>query len=77
MRDLADAIHAVGGLFVLDCVASGCVWVDMAAMGVDVLISAPQKDWSAPPCAGFVMLNDAALRGVPREPIDKLRLGFE
>ena len=62
MRDLADAIHAVGGLFVLDCVASGCVWVDMAAMGVDVLISAPQKDWSAPPCAGFVMLNDAALR---------------
>jgi len=62
LRDLADAIHAVGGLFVLDCVASGCVWVDMAAMGVDVLISAPQKDWSAPPCAGFVMLNDAALR---------------
>ena len=54
-------MHAVGGLFVLDCVASGCVWVDMPALGVDVLISAPQKGWSASPCAGLVMMNDAAL----------------
>lgn len=58
---LAEAVHAVGGLFVLDCVASGCVWIDMAALGVDVLISAPQKGWSAQPCAGLVMLNEAAL----------------
>ena len=58
---VAQAVHAVGGLFVLDCVASGCVWVDMAVLGVDVLISAPQKGWSAQPCAGLVMMREAAL----------------
>jgi aspartate aminotransferase-like enzyme len=61
IRALADAVHEHGGLLVLDCVASGCVWVDMEATGVDVLISAPQKGWSAPPCAGLVMMSDAAL----------------
>jgi aspartate aminotransferase-like enzyme len=61
MRAVADAMHEVGGLFVLDCVASGCVWVDMAAIGVDVLISAPQKGWSAAPSAGLVMMNQTAL----------------
>jgi aspartate aminotransferase-like enzyme len=61
IRAVADAVHQVGGLFVLDCVASGCVWVDMEKTGVDVLISAPQKGWSAPPSAGLVMLNAAAL----------------
>jgi aspartate aminotransferase-like enzyme len=61
IRAVADAVHAVGGLFVLDCIASGCIWVDMKATGVDVLISAPQKGWSAPPSAGLVMLNEAAL----------------
>ena len=61
VRALADAAHEVGGLFVLDCVASGCVWVDMQATGVDVLISAPQKGWSAPPSSGLVMMNDRAL----------------
>jgi aspartate aminotransferase-like enzyme len=61
LRALADSVHAHGGLFVLDCIASGCVWVDMAAAGVDVLISAPQKGWSAPPSAGLVMMNEAAL----------------
>ncbi len=58
---VADAVHAHGGLFVLDCIASGCAWVDMKAVGVDVLISAPQKGWSASPSAGMVMLSDAAL----------------
>ncbi|MGE8141668.1 aminotransferase class V-fold PLP-dependent enzyme [Novosphingobium sp. NPDC080210] len=58
---IAEAAHEVGALFVLDCVASGCVWVDMRALGVDVLISAPQKGWSASPCAGLVMLSEAAL----------------
>ncbi|MBT2186744.1 aminotransferase class V-fold PLP-dependent enzyme [Sphingobium nicotianae] len=62
LRAVADAIHEVGGLFVLDCIASGCVWVDMKATGVDVLISAPQKGWSAPPSAGLVMLNERALK---------------
>lgn len=60
LRAIADAVHAVGGLFVLDSIASGCVWVDMQACGVDVLISAPQKGWSAQPSAGLVMLNEAA-----------------
>ena len=56
----AAAVHAVGGLFVLDCIASGTLWVDMRALGVDVLISAPQKGWSGTPGAGLVMLSEAA-----------------
>lgn len=58
---LAAAAHDVGALMVLDCIASGCAWVDMAATGVDVLISAPQKGWSSTPCAGLVMLSARAL----------------
>ena len=61
---LAGAVHEVGGLLVLDCVASGTIWVDMKALGVDVLISAPQKGWSATPCAGLIMLSDAGLAAV-------------
>jgi aspartate aminotransferase-like enzyme len=57
---LAEAAHSVGALMVLDCIASGCAWVDMVATGVDVLISAPQKGWSAQPCAGLVMLSPRA-----------------
>ena len=60
VRAVADAVHEVGGLFVLDCVASGTAWVNMQASGVDVLISAPQKSWSASPCAALVMLSAAA-----------------
>lgn len=60
ITQIADAVHSVGGLFVLDCIASGCIWVDMKKTGVDVLISAPQKGWSASPCAGLVMMNDTA-----------------
>ena len=60
LKALAEAAHDVGALFVLDCIASGCVWVDMKATGVDVLISAPQKGWSASPSAGLVMLSDRA-----------------
>ncbi len=58
---VAAAAHDEGALFVLDCIASGCVWVDMRALGVDVVISAPQKGWSASPSAGLVMLSDKAL----------------
>jgi aspartate aminotransferase-like enzyme len=61
MRQMADAVHAEGGLFVLDCIASGCAWVNMADSGADVLISAPQKGWSSPPSSGLVMMNAAAL----------------
>jgi aspartate aminotransferase-like enzyme len=64
IRAVADAVHAVGGLFVLDCIASGELWVDMRGTGVDVLISAPQKGWSASPCSGLVMLGDTALSGI-------------
>ena len=52
-RAVAAAAHELGGLFVLDCIASGAIWVDMAATGVDVLVSAPQKGWSGPPCAAW------------------------
>jgi aspartate aminotransferase-like enzyme len=57
---LATAAHEVGALMVLDCIASGCAWIDMRATGVDVLISAPQKGWSASPSAGLVMMSDRA-----------------
>lgn len=61
LKALAKAAHEAGALFVLDCIASGCVWVDMKEIGVDVLISAPQKGWSASPSAGLVMFSQAAL----------------
>lgn len=60
VRAIAEATHAVGGVFVLDCIASGALWVDMTELDVDVLLSAPQKGWSGSPCAGFVMLSEAA-----------------
>jgi aspartate aminotransferase-like enzyme len=65
LRQIADAVHSVNGLFVLDCIASGTVWVDMQATGVDVLISAPQKGWSGSPGCALVMLSKLA-----RERID-------
>jgi aspartate aminotransferase-like enzyme len=61
---VADAVHAVGGLFVLDCIASGAMWVDMAATGVDVPISAPQKGWSSSPCCAMVMLSERARKAI-------------
>ncbi len=61
---VASAVHEVGGLFVLDCIASGTIWVDMAALGIDVLISAPQKGWSASPCCALVMMSPAGRAAV-------------
>ncbi|MGD1885152.1 MAG: aminotransferase class V-fold PLP-dependent enzyme [Paracoccaceae bacterium] len=61
VAQMAEAAHDVGALMVLDCIASGCAWIDMRKLGVDVLISAPQKGWSASPCAGLVMLSDRAV----------------
>lgn len=60
LRAVADAVDGVGGLFVLDCIASGAIWIDMVATGVDVLISAPQKGWSGSPCCALVMLGERA-----------------
>jgi aspartate aminotransferase-like enzyme len=64
LKAVADAVHAVGGLFVLDCIASGAMWVDMKATGVDVLISAPQKGWSSSPCCAMVMLSERARKAI-------------
>jgi aspartate aminotransferase-like enzyme len=60
IRAVAGAVHSVGGLFVLDCIASGTLWIDMKDCGVDILISAPQKGWSASPCSALIMFNDTA-----------------
>jgi len=60
IRQVTEAVHEVGGLFVLDCIASGAMWVDMEANGVDVLVSAPQKGWSGSPACAMVMLSDRA-----------------
>lgn len=65
LRAVADAVHEVGGLFVLDCIASGTLWVDMQATGVDVLVSAPQKGWSGSPCCALI-----AMSALARERID-------
>ena len=64
LRTVADAAHEVGALFVLDCVASGAMWVDMEATGVDLLISAPQKGWSSSPCCAMVMLSQRAREAI-------------
>jgi len=64
IKALSEATHSVGVLLVIDCIASGCVWLDMKALGIDVLISAPQKGWSSTPCAGLVMMSDAAVQRV-------------
>ena len=64
LRRVAAAVHAHGGLFILDCVASGAIWVDMQASGVDVLLTAPQKVWSASPCAALIMLSAEARKRV-------------
>lgn len=60
IKTVADAVHEVDGIFVLDCIASGALWVDMKACSVDILVSAPQKGWSGSPCCGLVMMNQKA-----------------
>ncbi|AKG08664.1 class V aminotransferase [Moraxella bovoculi] len=64
IRALGEAVHEVGGLLVIDCIASGCIWLDMKAVGIDVLISAPQKGLSSTPCAGLVMMSEDAREAV-------------
>lgn len=65
IQKLADAVHDVGGMLVLDCVASGAMWVDMKALGVDILVTAPQKGWSGPPCCAMVVLGERAVTAIP------------
>ena len=64
LKQVADAVHAVGGLFVLDCIASGAMWVDMQACGIDVLVTAPQKGWSSSPCCAMVALSERARQAI-------------
>ena len=77
IKALSDAVHSVGGLLVIDCIASGCVWLDMQDLGIDVLISAPQKGWSSTPCAGLVMLSDAAIKKVDSTESDSFSLDLK
>ena len=77
IKALSDAAHEVGALMVLDCIASGCVWVDMAETGVDVLLSAPQKGWSASPCAGLVLMSDAAYARVMATTSDSFAIDLK
>lgn len=74
---MAAAAHEVGALMVLDCIASGCAWIDMAATGVDVLISAPQKGWSASPSAGLVMMSNRALARMEETTSDSFALNLK
>ncbi|KAF0568153.1 Serine-pyruvate aminotransferase/archaeal aspartate aminotransferase [Psychrobacter nivimaris] len=77
IKSLSEAVHSVGGLLVIDCIASGCVWLDMKALGIDVLISAPQKGWSSTPGAGLVMLSDAAVKKVDSTESDSFSIDLK
>lgn len=77
IKALADAAHEVGAIMVLDCIASGAIWVDMAATGVDVLISAPQKGWSASPSAGMVMFSARAVERLDQTTSDSFALDLK
>lgn len=77
IRQLAEATHAAGGLLVIDGIASGCMWLDMAQLGIDVLISAPQKGWSGSPCCGLVILNEAAYAKVQATESDSFTLDLK
>lgn len=77
IKRMAAAAHDVGALMVLDCIASGCAWVDMKATGVDVLISAPQKGWSASPSAGLVMLSDRAVARMENTTSDSFAIDLK
>lgn len=74
---MAAAAHEVGAIMVLDCIASGCAWVDMRATGVDVLISAPQKGWSASPSAGVVLLSDRAVARMENTTSDSFAIDLK
>jgi aspartate aminotransferase-like enzyme len=77
IKAVADAVHAVGGLLVLDCIASGAMWVDMRSTGVDVLVSAPQKGWSSSPCCAMVMLSERALAVLPQTQSDSFAMDLK
>ncbi|SHH68245.1 aminotransferase class V-fold PLP-dependent enzyme [Cognatishimia maritima] len=77
LQAMAAAAHEVGALFVLDCIASGCAWIDMKKIGVDVLVSAPQKGWSASPSAGMVMMGERALARLEETASDSFAIDLK
>jgi len=77
LTQITEAAHEVGAIFVLDCVASGALWVDMAKIGVDVLITAPQKGWTSTPCAGVVMLSEAGVARLDETQSDSFVLDLK
>jgi len=77
IQALTEAAHEVGALFVLDCVAAGALWADMDALGVDVLITAPQKGWTSTPCAGVIMLSNLALERLKTTTSDSFVLDLK
>jgi aspartate aminotransferase-like enzyme len=77
IQALTEAAREVGGLFVLDCVAAGALWADMDALGVDVLITAPQKGWTSTPCAGVIMLSNRALERLKTTTSDSFVLDLK
>ena len=77
IRRLSTAARAVGALTVIDCIASGCIWLDMHDLGIDILLSAPQKGWSGTPCAGLVMLSERAVQAVQDSESDSFALDLK
>ena len=77
LKALSSAAHEVGALMVLDCIASGCAWVDMRSSGIDVLISAPQKGWSASPSAGLVMMSELAVKHLENTSSDSFAIDLK
>ena len=77
IKKMAEAAHEVGAIMVLDCIASGCAWIDMNELGVDVLISAPQKGWSASPSAGLVMLSNLAIERMETSTSDSFAIDLK
>ncbi len=74
---LAEAVHAVGGLLAIDSIASGCIWPNMKRLGIDILISAPQKGWSGSPCCGLIMLNQTAFDRAQKAQSDSFSLDLK
>lgn len=77
LKAISEAAHQVGAIVVLDCVAAGALWVDMSALGIDVLITAPQKGWTSTPCAGVVMLSDRGLERLTETESDSFALDLK
>ena len=77
IKAMSEATHSVGGLLVIDSIASGCAWLDMKELGIDVVVSAPQKGWSSTPCAGLVMMSEKALDKVQNTESDSFSLDLK